>query len=63
MYRVTQKVIQSLQFLISHQMRAYFSVKGLYGLSYDGFTDTRVLGRIGETGPEYPKSCTETHEK
>ena len=61
--RDTRKVIQSLQILILHQMRPYSSVKALCGSSYTCFTGTQVLGQFGETWPEYPKSCTGTHEK
>ena len=43
---------QSLQLLISHQMRLCFSVKGLYELSYICFSGTWVLGQFGETGPK-----------
>ena len=57
------KIIQSLQLLVSHQMRLYSSVRVLCGLSYTCFTDTRVLGQFGETGPEYPKLQAGTHEK
>ena len=63
MSRVTWKVMQRLQIRISHQMKPYSSVKALCGLSYTCFTDTRVLGQFGETGPKYPKSCVETHKK
>ena len=61
--RDTWKVIQSLQLLVLHQMRPYTSVRTLFGLSYTFFTGTQVLGQFGETLPEYPKSCTGTHEK
>ena len=44
-------------------MRLYSSVKVLCGLNYTYFSGTRVLGQIGETGPEYPKSRAGTHEK
>ena len=55
---------QSLQLLISHQMILYSSVKkSLCGFSYTCFSGTQVLWQFGETGPEYPKSCTKTHEK
>ena len=50
-YRVTQKEIQSLQVLISHQMRPYASVRALREFSYTCFTDTRVLGNLGKLGP------------
>ena len=63
MCRDTWKVIQSLQLLVSHQMRPYSSVRALCGSSYTGFTGTWVLGQFGEIRPEYPKSCAGTHEK
>ena len=63
MCRDTWKVIQSLQLLVSHQMRSYSSVKNLCGLSYTCFPDTRVLGQLEETGPEHPKSRARTHKK
>ena len=50
-YRVTQKEIQSLQVLISHQMRPYASVRAFREFSYTCFTDTRVLGNLGKLGP------------
>ena len=56
-------VIQSLKFLVSHQMRHYSTVRALCGLSYTCFTVTWVLGEFGETGPKYPISCAGTHEK
>ena len=56
------KVIQSLQLLVSHQMRPHSSVRALCGLSYTCFTGTRVLGQFGETGPKHPKSCAGTNE-
>ena len=62
MCRKTWKVIQSLQLLVSHQMRPYSSVRALCELSYTCFTGTRVLGQFWKTGPEYPKSCAGTHE-
>ena len=61
--RDTCKVILSLQLLISHQIRHYSSLKGFCGLSCNCFPGTRVLGQFGETGPKYPKSCTESPEK
>ena len=63
MYRDTWKVIQSLQLLVSHQMRSYSSVIVLCGSSYTYFIGIWVLGKFRETGPEYPKSRTGTHEK
>ena len=54
---------QSLQLLISYQMRLCSSVKGLRGLNYTCFSGTWVLGQLGETRSKYPKSCTRTHEK
>ena len=63
MCRDTWKVIQSLQLLVSHQIRPYSSIRALCGSSYTCFTGTRVLGQFGENGPKYPKSCTGTHEK
>ena len=51
------------QLLASHQMRPYSSVVALCGLSYTCFTGTHVLGKFGETGPEYPKSGAGAHEK
>ena len=54
---------QSLQLLISHQMRLYSSAKGLCGLNYSCFSGTQVLGQFRETGPKYPKSCTKTYEE
>ena len=44
-------------------MRPQSSVKALCGSGYTCFTGTQVLEQFGETWPEYPKSCTETHEK
>ena len=45
-------------------MRPYSSVKSLCGLSYICFSGTPVLGQLGETGPEYPKSpCAAGHMK
>ena len=44
-------------------MRPYSSVKSLCGLSYTCFPDDCVLGKLGETGPEYNKSCTGTQKK
>ena len=44
-------------------MRPYSSVKSLCGLSNTCFPGDCVLGQLGETGPEYPKSCTGTHKK
>ena len=61
--RDTSKVIQSLQIIISHQMRPYSSFKALCGLSCACFTGTCVLGQIGEAGLQHPKSCTGTHEE
>ena len=49
---------QSLQVLISHQMRLYSSDKGFCGLSYTCFSGIQVLGQFGYTGPKHPKSCT-----
>ena len=63
MCRDTWKVIQSLQLLVSHQMRSYSSVIVLCGSSYTYFIGIWVLGQFRETGPEYPKSRTGTHEK
>ena len=61
--RNTSKVIQSLQIIISHQMRPYSSVKALCGLSCTCFTGTWILGKFGEAGLQHPKSCTGTHEE
>ena len=44
-------------------MRPYSSVKSLFGLSYTCLPGSQVLRQLGETGPEYLKSCVETHEK
>ena len=44
-------------------MKTYYSVMALCGLSYICFSGTRVLGKIGETGPKYPNSRAGTHEK
>ena len=63
MCRDTWKVIQSLQLLVSHQMRPYSSVRALCGSSYTCFTGTWILGQFGETRPECPKSCAGTHGK
>ena len=63
MCRDTWKVIQSLQLLVSHQMRPYSSVRALSGSSYTCFTGTQVLGQFGEFGPGYPKSRAGTNEK
>ena len=63
MCRDTRKVIQSLQLLVSHQMRPYSSVRALCGSSYTCFTGTWILGQFGETRPECPKSCAGTHGK
>ena len=57
------KSIQSLQLLVSHQMRPYSSVRALCGSSYTCFTGTRVLGKFGEIRPEYTKSRAGTHKK
>ena len=57
------KVIQSLQLLVSRQMRPYSSVKALCGSSYTCFTGARVLGQSGESGSKSPKSYAKTHEK
>ena len=57
------KVIQSLQLLVSYQMRPYSSVIALCGLSFTCFIGTRVLGQFGETRTKYPKSHAGTHEK
>ena len=61
--RDTWKVIQSLQLLVSHQMRPYSSVRALSGSSYTCFTGTQVLGQFGEFGAGYPKSRAGTNEK
>ena len=61
--RDTWKVTQSLQILILHQMGPYSSVQALCWSSCTCFTGTQVLGQFGEPWPEYPKSCTGTHEK
>ena len=63
MCKDTWKVIQSLQLLVSYQMRPYSSVWPLCGSSYTCFTGIRVLGQFGEIGPKYPKSRARTHEK
>ena len=58
-----EKKIQSLQLLVSHQMRTYSSVRALCGLNYTCFTGTRVLRQFGEIGSEYPNSSAGTNEK
>ena len=59
----TWKAIQSLQLLVSRQMRPYSSVIALWGLGCTCFTGTRVLGEFRKTGTKYPKSGAGTHEK
>ena len=56
MGRDSQKVIQSVKFQISHQMKPYLSVRTIYGSSYTYFSIFGELGQVGEIGPNYPKS-------
>ena len=51
MYRVTQKIIQSLQLLISHQMRPYPNVKAFYGSNDTCFTGTQYWTNFEKFGP------------
>ena len=63
-----QKVIQRFRLFISHQMRPYSSVKGLWSVDwvlyiYTYFPGTLELLQFRETALEYPKSFTGSHEK
>ena len=63
MCRDTWKVIQSLQLLVSHQMRPTSSVRALCGLSYSYscFTGTWVLGQFGGNWARIPQTiCRNT---
>lgn len=60
MCRPAQKVIQSFQLHISHQLRSYSSVKAFHGSSYTCFINIKVFGQYG---PKYSKSCKVTHKK
>ena len=42
----TLKVIKSLQLLVPHQIRLYFSVRALCRLSYTCFTGTQLFGKF-----------------
>ena len=53
--RDTWKVIQSLQLLIPHQMRPYFSIEACGGLSYICFTVGYLIGQFEETGRKHPQ--------
>ena len=54
-YKVTQKEIQSLQLLISHQMRPYASAQALGGSNYIPVSQVlRYCGNLGKLGPNTP---------
>ena len=63
MGRDTQKVIQSVKFQISHQMKPYSSVKTICGSSYTCFSILGELGEVGEIGPNYHRSWAPIHRK
>ena len=51
MGRNTQKVIQSVKFHISHQMKFYSRVKAIWGVNYTCFNTFGELGRVRQIGP------------
>ena len=51
MGRGTQKVIQSVEFFISHQMKPYSRVKTICGSSYTYFGIFEDWGKSGKLGP------------
>ena len=63
MCRDTWKVIQSLQLLVSHQMRLNLVSGPSVGKTVPVSQLLGYWGQLRETGPEHPKSCEETHEK
>ena len=63
MGRDTQKVMQSVKFQISRQMKPYSSVKTICVSSYTCFSIFGELGQVAEIGPKYPKSWALIHRK
>ena len=60
MGRDTQKVIQSVKFHISHQIKPYSRVKTIWWLIYTCFS---ILVKLGQIWPKYPTSWTLVHRK
>ena len=63
MGRDTQKVIQSVKFSISHQMKSYSMVKTVWMFSYTCFSIFGELGQIKYIGPKYATLWTPIHRK
>ena len=57
----TQKVIQSVQFHISHQMRSCSNVNAIWGLSVTCFRVFVELGQFVGTGSQYPDFFRNVH--
>ena len=63
MGRDTQKVIQSVKFQISCQMKPYLSVKTVYRSSYACFSIFGDLGQVRKIGTKYSKSWAPIHRR
>ena len=63
MCRYKWKVVQILQFLVSHHLRSYSGAFIFCWSSHTCLTGTQVMGQIGETGLKYPKSHAGRYEK
>ena len=53
MVREVQKVVQTLQLIISHQMMHYSNPKAIWRSSFTCFRVFGALVQFGETGPKY----------
>ena len=59
----TPKIIGSVKFNISHQMKPYSSANVICGSSYTYFSIFGESGQVGEIGPKFPLSEAPVHKK
>ena len=52
----TQRVVQSVKFHISHQLKPYSNVKVICRWGYTCFSIFGKLQQVGEIGPKFPLS-------